>query len=394
MDVGYYGSDRTDRILRERVQDRWMDAYAPIRHLDPVLVLTTLALTGVGLAAIYSATWFRLSNAGVNPQFFVRKQVIALGIGLVAMVAAAIADYRWTRSYSPVLYLGALVLLVAVLTPLGSEVNGSQRWINLGGFNLQPSEVGKVAVILVLAALLHEQKGQPGFLTIVASLALVAVPSFLVFLEPDLDTSIVFVWLTFVLLLVGGVKARWLFGLAAAGIGIVVTAFRLDVIKDYQLERLTAFLDAGNPELARGAGFHTNQSLIAIGSGQLGGKGFREGSQNALSYVPENHTDFIFTIVGEEFGFLGAVVVLGLFAILMWRGLRIAMMAKDLYGTLLAAGIVALLLLQVFANVGMTTGIMPVSGMPLPFMSYGGTSLIVWFGLIGLLLNVHMRRFG
>lgn len=394
MDVGYYGSDRTDRIMRERVQDRWMDAYAPVRHLDPVLVFLALALAGLGMAAIYSATSFRLSEQGLSQMFYVNKQLVAMGVGLLAMVVAAVADYRWTRTYSPILYGGALLLLVLVLTPIGSEVNGSQRWINLGGFNLQPSEIGKVAVILALSALLHEQKGSPGPLTVVAGLVLVAVPTGLVFLEPDLGTSIVFVWVTFVLFLVGGVKARYLLGLAVAGIGGAVMAFRLDFIEAYQLERLTAFLDAGNPELAQGPAFHTRQSLIAIGSGQFGGKGYLEGTQNTLSYVPENHTDFIFTIVGEEFGFFGAVIVLGLFALLMWRGLRIAMMAKDLFGTLVASSVVALLLLQVFVNVGMTVGIMPVTGIPLPFMSYGGTSLIIWFGLIGLLLNIHMRRFG
>ena len=214
------------------------------------------------------------------------------------------------------------------------------------------------------------------------------------FLEPDLGTTISFAWLTFVLFLVGGVKARYLFGLAGVAVGGAVAAFRLDFIEAYQLERLTAFLDAGNPDLAQGPAFHTRQSLIAIGSGQFGGKGYLAGTQNTLSYVPENHTDFIFTIVGEEFGFFGAVIILALFAVLLWRGLRIAMMAKDMYGTLVASAIVALLLLQVFVNVGMTVGIMPVTGMPLPFMSYGGTSLIVWFGLIGLLLNIHMRRFG
>jgi rod shape determining protein RodA len=394
MDVGYYGSDRTDRILRERVQDRWMDAYAPVRHLDPVLVLTALALAGLGIAAIYSATSFRLSEQGLQQTFYVNKQLVALVVGLVAMSVAAIADYRWTRTYSPLLYGLALVLLVAVLTPIGTEVNGSQRWINLGGFNLQPSEVAKVSVILALAALLHEQKGSPGPMVVVAGLGMVAVPAALVFLEPDLGTTITFAWVTFVLFLVGGVKARYLLGLAATAIGGAVAAFRMDFIEDYQLERLTAFLDAGNPDLAQGPAFHTKQSLIAIGSGQFGGKGFLEGTQNTLSYVPENHTDFIFTIVGEEFGFFGAVIVLGLFALLMWRGLRIAMMAKDLYGTLVAASVVSLLLLQVFVNVGMTVGIMPVTGIPLPFMSYGGTSLIIWFGLIGLLLNIHMRRFG
>ena len=396
MDVGYYGSDRTDRILRERVQDRWMDAYAPVRHLDPVLVLTALALTGVGMAMIYSATSFRLSQQGIEQTYYVTKQLVALGVGLAAMVVAAVADYRWTRTYSPLLYGLAIILLVAVLTPLGDEVNGSQRWINLGGFNLQPSEVGKVAVILALSALLHEQKGSPNLVSVVAALMLVAVPAVLVFLEPDLGTAITFAWMTFVLLLVGGVKGRYLLGMAAAAIGGIVAVFQLGLVQlePYQMQRLTGFLDAGNPALAQGPAFHTRQSLIAIGSGQFGGKGYLAGTQNTLSYVPENHTDFIFTIVGEEFGFFGAVIVLGLFGLLMWRGLRIAMMAKDLYGTLVASAIVALLLLQVFVNVGMTIGIMPVTGIPLPFMSYGGTSLIVWLGLIGLLLNIHMRRFG
>ena len=394
MDVGYYGSDRTDRILRERVQDRWMDAYAPIRHLDPVLVVTALLLTVVGVFMIYSATQFRLSQQGLEQTYYVTKQLIALGVGLVAMVAAAAADYRWTRTYSPLLYGLAILLLVAVLTPLGDEVNGAQRWINIGGFNLQPSEVGKVALILALSALLHEQKGSPGFLTVVAGLVMVAVPAGLVILEPDLGTTIVLAWLTFVLFLVGGVKARYLFGLAAAAIVGAVAAFRLDFIQDYQLDRLTAFLDPNVSGAGQTIRYQLDQSLIAIGSGQFGGKGFLGGTQSALSYVPENHTDFIFTIVGEEFGFFGSVVVLGLFGLLMWRGLRIAIMAKDLFGTLVASGIVALLLLQVFVNVGMTIGIMPVTGIALPFLSYGGTSLIVWFGLIGLLLNIHMRRFG
>jgi rod shape determining protein RodA len=393
MDVGYFGSDQATRMMRQRVQDRWQDAYAPIRHLDPVLVLTSIALAGIGLALIYSATAFRLTQQGFSDQFFVRRQVIALIIGLLVMVVAAAVDYRWTRAYSPLLYVIAILLLLAVLTPLGEEVNGARRWISLGPFNLQPSEVGKVAVIVALSALLHEQKGNPGLATVGWGLLIVGLPMGLVFLEPDLGTSIVFVWLAFILFMVGGVRARYLFGLATVGIAGVVAGLRLDVIEEYQLRRLTAFLDAGNPELALGSAFHTRQSLIAIGSGQIGGKGYLEGTQNTLSYVPENHTDFIFTVVGEEFGFLGAVFVLALLALLMWRGLRISMMAKDLYGTLVAAAIVGLLALQVFVNVGMTLGIMPVTGIPLPFLSYGGTSLIVWFGLIGLLLNIHMRRF-
>lgn len=394
MSAGYYGQDRSERMMRATVQERWMDAYAPIRHLDPVLVITAILLAAAGMAMIYSATFARLTLAGEDPLFFVRKQAVALGLGLAVMVLMAVIDYRWMRTYSPLIYLGVIVLLVAVLTPLGVTVNGSQRWIPLGGFNLQPSEVAKLGVIISLAALLHEQKGDPGLLSILGALLLVVVPMGLVFVEPDLGTSIVFVWITFVMLLVGGVKGRYLIALAGLGIGGIVMAFRLKFIEDYQLERLTAFLDASNADLAQTSAFHTQQSLIAVGSGQIFGKGFLQGTQNNLAYVPENHTDFIFTVVGEELGFLGAAVVIGLFAILIWRGLRIAMMAKDLFGTLLAAGVVGLLSLQVFVNVGMTLGIMPVTGIPLPFMSYGGTSMIMWLTLIGLLLNVHMRRFG
>jgi rod shape determining protein RodA len=392
VEVGY-GQDRAERIQRERVASRWQEAYAPIKHLDPVLVLTALALTGVGLLAIYSAKIQTLTEQGLPPMHYITPQLVGLVLGIGAMVVAAIVDYRHLRTYAAVVYLAALVLLVLVITPLGTEVNGSQRWIVLAGFRLQPSELAKVAVLVAIAALLHERKGEPGIATIAVSLVLTAVPMGLVLLQPDLGTSIVFIWLCAILFLIGGVKGRYLIALSVAAVAGIVAAFSLGLIQDYQLLRLTAFLDAGDPTLAQGPVFQTRQSVIAIGSGQFGGKGLFQGTQTSLSYVPENHTDFIFTVIGEEFGFVGAATVLGLFLVLIWRGLRIAVIAKDLFGTLLAAGIVAMLTLQVFVNVGMTIGIMPVTGIPLPFVSYGGTSLIVWFATVGLLLNVHMRRF-
>ena len=393
MDVGTYGQDRTQRLLREKVQHKWQDAYAPVRHLDPLLVLAALALSGVGIVMIYSATFQKLQLAGEPTGLFATKQLISLAVALIAMVVAAIVDYRYFRAYSAVIYLASVLLLGLVLTPVGVSVNGAQRWIVFGGFQVQPSDLAKLAVIVGLAALLHERKGEAELPTVGVALLLVAVPMGLVFLEPDLGTSIVFVWLTAVMLLISGVRARTLFALTATGVGGVIAAFRLDVIKDYQLERLTSFMNTGSDALAQTSAFHQNQSMIAIGSGQFFGKGLFQGTQTNLSYVPENHTDFIFTVVGEEFGFVGAIVVLGLFAILIWRGLRIAMMAKDLFGTLIASGAVGLLILQVFVNVGMTIGIMPVTGIPLPFLSFGGTSLLTHFVLVGLLLNVHMRRF-
>ncbi|MTV27286.1 rod shape-determining protein RodA [Nitriliruptoraceae bacterium ZYF776] len=394
METGYFGGDRVERIHRERVQKRWAEAYAPIKHLDPILIGTALLLAVVGLVAIYSARYEALNEQGLPATYYVARQAVAMVVALGAMVVAAVVDYRHLRSYLPLLYGGSLILLVAVLF-LGVERGGATRWIEVAGFQLQPSEVAKVAVIVTLAALLAEHQEHLGAREVGLGLVLVAVPMGLVFLEPDLGTSLVFVWLTATMFLVGGVPARWLIGLAVTGIGglTALLASGIYQFEAYQLERLTAFMSSSNPSLALGPRWNLEQSLIAIGSGQFAGKGYLEGTQTSLSYVPENHTDFIFTVIGEEFGFMGGAAVLALFAVLLWRGLRIATLAKDRFGMLLATGAVAMLALQVFINVGMTLGIMPVTGIPLPFVSYGGTSLIVWFAITGLLLNVHMRRF-
>ncbi len=390
METGY-GQDREQRMLRDRVQARWTSAYAPVRHLDPVLVVTALTLTAIGLVAIYSAKLVALSSQDLPTTYYVTRQLLALGIGVVLMVLAAVVDYRQVRVYAPVLYGIGLVLLVLTLTPLGTEINAAQRWLVIGGFQLQPSELVKLSVLVTIAAILHETKGAPHVGHIALALLLTLVPTGLVFLQPDLGTSLVFVWGTAVVFLIGGVKARYLAGLAVGA--IVAAAFGVQQLASYQITRLMSFMDAADASAAQSAAFQTRQSLIAVGSGQFAGKGLFEGTQTSLAYVPENHTDFVFTVIAEEFGFLGGALVLGLYLVLAWRGLRIAILSKDTFGTLVASGIVAILTLQVFVNVGMTVGIMPVTGLPLPFISYGGTSLIVWFVMIGLLLNVHMRRF-
>jgi rod shape determining protein RodA len=392
MEVGY-GEDRQQRLLRARVQSRWMAAYDPIKHLDPVLVLTALALAGIGLLAIYSAKLQALTQQGLPTTTFISRQLLALVIGIVAMVVMAVVDYRHLRTYAPMLYALSVLLLIATLSPLGTEINGSQRWIVIGGFQLQPSELAKIAVLVTIAAVLHELKGKPGLGALAVGLGIAIVPTVLVFLQPDLGTSTVFLWTVAVLFLIGGIPARYFAGLVLAAVAVLVAALQSGVIQAYQLTRLTSFLDAADPALAQGPAFQTYQSMVAIGSGQFAGKGLFQGTQTALSYVPENHTDFVFTVIGEEFGFIGSAAVLGLYVLLTWRALRIAILAKDLFGTLLASGVAAILGLQVFVNVGMNVGIMPVTGLPLPFISYGGTSLIVWFAMVGLLLNVHMRRF-
>lgn len=388
-----YSDDRLQRMQRERVQSRWMAAYAPVRHLDAILVVTALALTAVGLVAIYSARLQALTSQGLPTTYYITRQLIALVLGVGAMVVAAVVDYRHIRSWAPAFYGVSLVLLVLVLTPLGTVVNGAQRWIVIGGFQLQPSEIAKFAVLVTLCALLHETKGIPGPGVVLAGLTIAAIPMGLVFQQPDLGTSLVFLWLAAVLLLVGGVKVRYLIGLAVLGVSGFIYALQTERIAEYQLSRLTSFLGVNDPSLAQTTAFQTYQAMVAVGSGQFAGKGLFGSTQAALGYVPENHTDFVFTVIAEEFGFIGSSALLGLFLVLVWRGLRIAIMSKDRFGTLVASGIVAILALQVFINIGMSVGIMPVTGLPLPFVSYGGTSLIIWFTMIGLLLNVHMRRF-
>lgn len=392
MEFDHYGQDRTQRLQREKVQDKWMDAYAPVRHLDPVLVGVALLLALIGVVMIYSAKVHVSPETGpAVARALATRQGISLGIGLAAMVLSALFDYRYFRAYSPIAYIASLIALGLVLTPLGVEVNGAKAWLSLGGFQFQPSEFAKVAVIVAVAALLHERREDPGIVTVLLALATVALPLGLIMLQPDLGSATVFLWTAFVLMLVAGVHARYLIALAGAAIAGFASVIRLGLLEDHQIERLTAFLDPQNAS-ARYL-YNAEQSMIAIGSGQVFGKGLFNGTQTNLSYVPENHTDFIFTVVGEELGFFGAVVMLGLFAVLVWRGLRIGMLSKDRFGMLLAVGTVGMIVFQLFVNIGMGIGIMPVIGIPLPFVSYGGTSLIANFALVGLLLNVHMRRF-
>ncbi|MEY3020220.1 MAG: hypothetical protein RLZZ272_1204 [Actinomycetota bacterium] len=376
--------------LRERITS----GSGPFPRVDLVVLASVVGLLGFGLVAIYSSKLVALTAQGIAPTYFVTRQLVAAGVGVVVMLVAFAIDYRTLRAFSPLFYLGALVLLVVVLTPLGLEIRGSSRWIPLLGYRLQPSELMKVALLLLLALVLHEAEDEPSGPRTAAALGLVLVPVALVFVQPDLGTAIVYVWLAGTMFLVGGVRVRYLVGLATAGLVASVVALQTQLIRDYQVRRLTSFLDVADPGAeAAGALFQTRQSLIAIGSGRLSGRGLFAGTQTALSYVPDNHTDFVFTVIGEELGFVGAATVLALFALLGWRALRIAAEAKDRDGRLIAAGIAAMLVLQVFVNVGMTIGIMPVTGLPLPFVSYGGTSLVVWLGLVGLLLNVHLRRF-
>jgi len=362
-----------------------------IRHVDPLLIAATLGLAVIGLLAIYSATHQSLSAVGLDPGRYVKRQLTFLALAVMVLALAASFDYRLLKVYAGIVYVSSLVLLILVRTPIGTSVKGAQRWFELFGFQLAPSEVAKIALIAMLAAVLSEVRGELTVQDVFRTAALAGVPALLVFLQPDLGSSIVFAAILVGMLVVAGARARYLALLGLTAAVLIVAGFQVGLVREYQIERLKAFLDPAS--VSEDALHNREQAEIAIGSGGLMGVGYLKGSQTNLDFVPEQHTDFVFTVVGEEFGFAGAVLLLSLYGLLLWRAFRVAMLSRDPFGTYLAAGIASMLALQMFVNVGMNVGIMPITGIPLPFVSYGGSSLLLNFAAVGLLLNVHMRRF-
>ncbi len=365
----------------------------PIRHLDPVLLAAAAGLLVAGLFLVYSATHQSLEAVGLDPGTYVKRQATFAALGLVVVMLVASFDYRFLKVYAGIVYVASLLLLVLVRTPLGTTVRGSQRWFELFGFQLTPSELAKLGLIVMLAAFLSEARRSGDDLSlqdVYTATVIAAVPSLLVFLQPDLGTSIVLAAILVGVLVVAGARGRHLAILALTALVLIFGGLQVGLVRDYQVARLTSFLDPANdPE---GTGWNRQQAEIAIGSGGLTGSGYLRGTQTNLRFVPEQHTDFIFTVAGEEFGFVGATTILLLFAVMLWRAFRIALLSKDRFGTYVAAGVASMLAIQVFVNVGMTIGIMPITGIPLPFVSYGGSSLLTNSIAIGLLLNVHMRR--
>ncbi len=389
-------TDRISRLGWEGASERPMAWRRPWRHLDPFAALAACALAAFGLAAIYSATFASLHLQGLPGGMFMRRQLISLLLGVAAMALVTLIDYRRLAAWTPLLYGLMVLLLGAVLTPLGSQANGAQSWFALGPFQLQPSEFAKIGLIVTLAAILsgrREQAGRPDPRRLALALGALGLVVGEILLQPDFGTMMVFVAIAFGIILASGIHFRWLLVLALiSGIG-VVGMFKLNVLKEYQKERLTAFVNPSADASGLGFTYNYRQSLIAIGSGGVTGKGYLRGTQTNLQYVPEQRTDFIFTVVGEETGFAGGALLLILLSLLAWRAMRIAAMASDPLGALIAAGVVSMVVFQTFVNVGMTIGIMPITGIPLPFVSYGGSSLMANFLAIGLLENIHMRRY-
>jgi rod shape determining protein RodA len=365
---------------------------APWRHVDVSLIAAVLSIAGIGVVMVYSATNRKLAAQGIDPKFYIKRQVLFVLLGVAAMILTATVDYRKYRDFAPFIYGAAVLALAAVVSPLGASSKGHQAWFPIGSFQLQPSEMSKIAIVVALAAYLGAvREGGLGRRRLATVLAIVGVPMALIMLQPDIGTDLVFGCILAAALVMGGIKPRHLAVLTLVAVLGVAGVLKSGVMQQYQVDRLTAFLDQKGD--TQGTTYNLQQSKIAIANGGFTGRGLGRGTQTNLSYVPEQNTDFVFTVVGEELGFVGSSLVLLLFGFVMWRIWRAAALAKDQVGTVVCVGVLALLMFQVFENVGMTMGIMPITGIPLPFVSYGGSATLAYFVGIGLVLNVHMRRF-
>ena len=359
------------------------DLSAPWRHVDIILVVVSLVIASIGLVMVFSATRRFDNGTGV-----VARQALFVGLGVVAMALISQVDYRRIADWWPVIYGAGLALLIGVLTPLGSTVNGTRGWYQFGPVALQPAELAKLATIIAVACFLG-QVDHVDLSRLAMALGLMGAPVVLTLLQPDLGSALVFIVAGLGMLVVAGVRMRHLAVLLLLGVVAVFGILSSDTLDEYQKDRLTA---AFNPEgVSEAAGYNVKQAQTAISSGGLTGYGFGNGPSTRLGYVPAQQTDFIFTVAGEEFGFLGAGTLVLLFGVMIWRIWRIAQLSSDSMGMLLCVGIMCMLLFHIFENIGMNLGIMPVTGVPLPFVSYGGTSMFAaWIG-IGLLQSVHLR---
>jgi rod shape determining protein RodA len=364
-----------------------------LRQLDWVLVVVVAGLSAIGILLVWSATQPSLLAAGQDPRTYLKKQLLWVVIGLIMMFVVSFADSQKLRSWTPAAYGLTLLGLLAVLTPLGSDINGAHAWISLpGGLQIEPSEFAKVALILVMASVFSQQRwgARPGLRSVLLALAAAAPLMVLVVIEPALGVAFVLVVVTATLVVVSGTRLRVLALLTAVVGAIVVLASSAHLLKSYQLTRFTSFLHP-SADLA-GAGYNAAQAKIAVGSGGMFGEGLFHGQLVAGNFVPSQQTDFIFTVAGEELGFVGALAIVVLLGVVVARALRIAARADDLFGTLIAAGVAVWFVFQSFVNIGMTIGIMPITGLPLPFVSYGGSAVFADMIAIGMLQSVRRHH--
>jgi rod shape determining protein RodA len=377
---------RPRSALGTRPQLRWSG-------VDWWLMVAVAGLLVLGTLLVWSATTTRDDLTGGDPRAYLYKQVTNITIGLVLMAVVLVSDHRWVRIAAPLAYLASVAGLVLVLVA-GTTINGSRSWIVVGGMSVQPAELAKLAVVIGMALVLaHRATGRwrprVGLVEVVLMLAIAAVPAVLILLQPDLGTMLVLTATVTGVLAVSGAPRRWLALLAGGGVTAAVAAVAGGVLKPYQVDRFLAFT---NPDLdPRGAGYNVEQARIAVGNGGIFGQGLFDGSQTRSGFVPEQHTDFVFTVAGEELGLLGAGLLIALLGVVVWRALAIALSTDDVFGRVAAAGIACWFGFQGFQNIGMCLGIMPVTGVPLPFVSYGGSSMFAGLLAVGLLQNIRLR---
>ena len=366
-----------------------------LKNLDYFIPVLTIALVLWGLFLIFSAT--KSGDASLLSNTFLKKQLIAALLGVLAVIISLLINYEVLRDYAEIIYIGDLLLLGIVLV-IGQTVKGGQSWISLGRFNFQPAEITKLIVIIMLAHVLAKGKYKvENILGLIMPGLYVFIPFSLILLQNDLGSSLVLLAIFIGMIYVAGANAKFLFGSIFGVIGSVVTWVAAHIylgvyipLKDYQLNRLLVLVNPSRDPL--GAGYNVRQSKIAIGSGGFFGKGLFTGSQNQLNFLPEKHTDFIFSVLGEELGFVGAIIILILYFTLLWRALIVARKAKDKFGEYVVIGIISMFSFHIFQNIGMAVGLMPVTGIPLPFLSYGGSSLITNLLAVGLIMNINMRK--
>ncbi|MGB9919368.1 MAG: rod shape-determining protein RodA [Moorellales bacterium] len=367
-----------------------------LRNLDWPFVLASAAILGASLVVLGSAS----AGAGGDGLIYVKRQALWIGLGSVLAAAAAVVDYRRWQRTGPLVYAATLVMLAAVLV-VGTGARGAQRWIGVGPFIFQPSEFAKLLLVIALADYLSRRQGRLArFRDLLPVFAYVGLPMLLILRQPDLGTSLVLVATCLGMLFMAGANPRLLLGLVGGGLAVAIALllahFHLGLplpLEDYQIMRLVVFLNPYNDgQGGRGAGYHIIQSLVAIGAGGLFGQGYRRGSQVQLNFLPEHHTDFIFSVVGEEFGFVGATALLGLYFLLLYRALIIAAETDNLFGRLVIAGIISTFTFHLLVNVGMTMGIMPITGIPLPLFSYGGSAMLTNLTALGLIISINLRQ--
>ncbi|MEY4035123.1 MAG: hypothetical protein RLZZ311_300 [Actinomycetota bacterium] len=359
---------------------------------DPVLTGAVGALLIIGTLLVYAATREWYSANGLDPQYYLKRHVINIVIGLALAWGTTIIDYRLLRAYTPFIWgFGVLGLLFVLIPGVGSEINGAKAWIRLpAGLQIQPAEIAKISIIIGISMLLSERthnSDEPTNNDVLKALGVAAIPILLILAQPDMGTVFIISASVVTILAVSGASSRWVVGLILLAIIGGFVATKTGVINDYQIKRLQSFVDPNAD--SQGAGYQLRQARITVGSGGLIGTGLFNGPQTNGRFVPEQQTDFIFTVAGEEIGFLGSGLIIILLLIILMRGFSIARRSTDPYGTLVCTGVIAWFAFQIFENIGMTLGLMPMTGVPLPFMSYGGSSMFANLVGFGLLQNVH-----